>query len=161
MRLLVVRHGKAREEAPSGRDEDRELTRKGQEALEEEVRGLLALGLGVERLLHSPWRRAAQTAELLVPLLGGKGAPEICAPLAEPPGEPLLAALRGPDAAVVGHEPWLSQLVAWLLAGDPRAELVQLDKGGVAWLEGKPRPSGMVLAALLPPRALRRIRRRD
>ena len=36
----------------------------------------------------------------------------------------------GPDAAVVGHEPWLSQLVAWLTTGEQRGELVELEKGG-------------------------------
>ncbi len=160
MDLLVVRHGEAEDEAASGRDEDRELTDRGRERLEEEARGLLALGLGVERLLHSPWRRAAQTAELLAPLLGGEGEPEACAHLAAPPAAALLSALRGPDAAVVGHEPWLSQLVAWLTTGEPRgAPVIELKKGGVACLEGEPRPGGMLLTALLPPRVLRRLGR--
>jgi phosphohistidine phosphatase len=157
MRLLVVRHGVAERDAPSGRDEDRALTPRGRALLEEEARGLLALGLSVERLLHSPWRRAQQTAELLAPLLDAARAPQVCEHLAAPPGAELLAALRGPDAAVVGHEPWLSQLVAWLTAGQARSQVVELEKGGVAWLQGEPRPKGMLLAALLPPRVLCRL----
>ena len=157
MELLVVRHGAAEDTAASGRDADRALTSEGRERMVAEVRGLLRLDLRVERLLHSPWRRADETAELLEPLLPrGRARREACEHLAAPPGRELLAALRGERLAVVGHEPWLTQLVAMLSTGSQRAgSALELKKGGVAWLEGEPRPGGMGLRALLTPRALR------
>ena len=159
MELLVVRHGIAEDSAPSGRDADRALTRDGRQGMAAEVRGLLRLQLRVERVLHSPWRRARETAELLEPLLEHGGARiEPCEHLAAPPERALLAALRGERLAVVGHEPWLTELVAWLATGARRAASgLELKKGGVAWLEGEPRPGAMVLRALLTPRALRRL----
>ena len=156
MELLVVRHGVAEDKAPSGRDADRALTAEGRERMAAEVRGLLRLDLRVERLLHSPWRRADETAELLEPLLARRARREACEHLAAPPGRELLAALSGERVAVVGHEPWLTQLVALLCTGSPRAAGgLELKKGGVAWLEGEPRVGGMGLRALLTPRALR------
>src|SRR6187431_1608616 len=63
--LLVIRHGIAHDAAPGGRDADRALTREGRTRMEQVARGLLRLDLRVDRLLHSPWRRAVETAEQL------------------------------------------------------------------------------------------------
>jgi len=61
--------------------------------------------------------------------------------------------------AVVGHEPWLSELVAWLAFGDMRhGEALDLKKAGVVWLDGSAVPGGMSIHALLPPKLLRAIR---
>ena len=157
MQLLVVRHGIAEDHAESGRDADRELTPEGRERLQEIARALRERELRVERVLHSPWRRAVQTAELLAPLVEGsrQEAIVVCEALAAPPDGALLAELRGARLAVVGHEPWLSALVAWLTVGDARkSDAFEMRKGGVAWLEGEPAPGRMTLRALLPPRAL-------
>jgi phosphohistidine phosphatase len=68
-------------------------------------------------------------------------------------------ALHGHSVAVVGHEPWLGELIGWLTAGDPRAgEALVIKKGSVSWLEGSAVPGGMSLRALLPPRVLRALR---
>jgi phosphohistidine phosphatase len=156
--LLVVRHGISEDAAESGRDADRALTRNGRERMAAEVRGLQRLELRVDRVLHSPWRRAVETAELLEPLAGGGAWREACEHLAAPPGRALLAALRGERLAVVGHEPWLTELIALLALGNPRSgHALDLKKGGVAWLEGEVRPGGMGLRALFTPRALRRL----
>lgn len=156
--LLVVRHAIAEDAAASGRDSDRELTREGRERMQAAVRGLRALDLRVDRVLHSPWARARQTAELLAPLCEGRPPLRACDELAQPPGKALLALLDAPRLAVVGHEPWVSQLVAWLACGTPeRAGAFEFRKGSVARLEGEPRPGGMVLRALWPPATLRRL----
>jgi len=58
--------------------------------------------------------------------------------------------------AVVGHEPWLGELIALLAFGDTRhGEVIPLKKGGIAWLDGDAIPGGAILRALLPPRLLR------
>jgi len=65
--------------------------------------------------------------------------------------------LRGESLAVVGHEPWLSELIAWLCLGERElGAAFQLKNGGVAWLSGEPVPGGCVLKALWTPRSLRR-----
>ncbi len=70
-----------------------------------------------------------------------------------------LIAERGEDTAVVGHEPWLGELVAWLAFGDTRhGEALMLKKAGVVWLEGSAVPGGMQVRAVLPPSVLRAVR---
>jgi phosphohistidine phosphatase len=77
--------------------------------------------------------------------------------LARQPAAPLLAEIRGTSVALVGHEPWLSQLAAWLTTGDRRlGSKFRMKKGGVIVLEGDPRPGAMRLVAALPPKVLRR-----
>ena len=78
--------------------------------------------------------------------------------LARAPDEEMLAHIEGSKVALVGHEPHLSALLAWLVTGDPgRGERFGFKKGGVTLLVGKPRPNAMTLEALLPPKVLRRI----
>jgi phosphohistidine phosphatase len=156
MDLYVVRHGIAEERREGLRDADRQLTPKGRKRFRRCVEGLAALEVRLERVLTSPWSRAAQTAALLAPL--AEAAPAVEDGLIRDPDEALLAALAETEAArlaVVGHEPWLSELTDWLVTGaregDPR---FVLKKGGVAHLRGEPTPGGMELRALLPPKAL-------
>ena len=158
MKLYVVRHGIAAEVDGEGSDEARPLTREGRAKFAEGVRGLAQLDTHVELILHSPLLRAVQTAELLVPLLDGET--QVTAHLAAPPSELLLAELRGAAVAVVGHEPWLSELVAWLVTGDrTKGHVFALKKGAVALLEGNPKPGDMLLVAFLPPNVLRELGR--
>jgi len=104
-------------------------------------------------------RRAAETAEALAPLVAGDS---VATPnLARAPGPALLAEIRGENVALVGHEPMLSELAAWLVLGDKRrGSKFPFKKGGVLVLEGDPRPGAMRLVASLPPKTLRRIARR-
>ncbi|WP_460170686.1 SixA phosphatase family protein [Thermus sp. FJN-A] len=146
------------EVSPDGSDEARPLSKEGRRRFRRAVRGLGRLGVRLDRLYHSPLLRAVETADLLVDLVGGERAATPL--LAQPPDEALLALLEGPGegerVGLVGHEPWLSQLCAWLAVGNrKRASGFVLKKGGVAWLEGEARPGKMRLRALLPPRVLR------
>jgi phosphohistidine phosphatase len=60
---------------------------------------------------------------------------------------------------VVGHEPWLGELAAWLAFGDTRhGDALIIKKCGVVWLEGTAVPGGMQVRAAIPPRLLRAIR---
>jgi phosphohistidine phosphatase len=155
MELLVVRHGIAEEHAESGVDADRALTAEGRERVQRIAQRLVELELRVDRLLHSPWLRAVQTAQALAPIVKSSAAIAPCEDLARPPARALLAELRGDRLAVVGHEPWLSALVAWLAVGDMAdSSGFEMRKASVAWLAGDPKPGGMALIALLPPRIL-------
>ena len=156
MEVLVVRHAVAAEHGTVDPDEARPLTDAGRAKFRREVRGLERLGLRVDRCYYSPWTRAAETADLMRRLVDGEMIVEPL--LTAPPTPELVHALAGKRAALVGHEPWMSQLVALLILGKTdEAESFIFKKGGVAWLEGEPNPGGMRLRALLPPAVLRKI----
>jgi phosphohistidine phosphatase len=159
MQLFVIRHAAAEDTEPGQADAARELTRAGAAKLRQAVRGLHALEIRFERTLTSPWRRAAQTARLLAPI--ATGSPIATDLLAQPPRSELLAMIaeRNETTAVVGHEPWLGELVAWLAFGDTRhGDALMIKKAGVVWLEGTAVPGGMQIRASIPPKLLRAIR---
>jgi phosphohistidine phosphatase len=156
MQLFVVRHGIAEDAELGQPDDERALTKEGRAKFKQVVQGLRALDVQFERLLTSPWKRAQQTAKLLRPVCNIM--PVVTDLLSQPPRAELLSALAdGTDVtAVVGHEPWLSELVAWLAFGDTKHhDALDLKKGGVVWLDGESMPGGMELKAFLPPKVLR------
>jgi len=158
MQLFVIRHAIAEDAAPGQDDATRELTSNGVKHLKKIVRGMRELEIGFDRVLSSPWARAIQTAEMLRPIC--KAAPISTELLCQTPRAELLAQIAelAADTAVVGHEPWLSELVAWLAFGDTRhGEAFVLKKAGVFWLEGTAIPGGMSVRALLPPKLLREL----
>jgi phosphohistidine phosphatase len=159
MQLLVIRHAVAEDTLSSGNDAARALTDAGKTKLRRAVRGLRALELRFDRVLTSPWKRAAQTAELLDPI--ASSAPVATELLTRPPSAELLALIgeRNETTAVVGHEPWLGELVGWLAFGDAKhGDALVIKKSGAVWLDGTPVPGGMQVRALLPPKVLRGLR---
>ncbi len=165
MDLFVIRHAIAADAEPGQDDAARELTSEGSRKFRRAVQGLRELDWCFDRVLTSPWTRAVQTVELLKPIVEGpvtstellcdKPRPELFALIAETTAPQR----KGYATAVVGHEPWLSELVAWLTFGDPHhSEAIQIKKGGVVWLNGTAVPGGMMLRALLTPKLLRALR---
>ena len=158
MQLFVIRHAAAEDAAPGGDDTARELTEAGRTKFRRAVRGMRALEIRFARVLTSPWSRAAQTAKLLAPVAAD--GPIVTELLAQPPRAELLALIAGRNeiTAVVGHEPWLGELVAWLAFGDTRyGDALVIKKGGLLWLEGSAVPGGMQIRAQIPPKLLRAI----
>jgi phosphohistidine phosphatase len=159
MHLLVVRHAIAEERRPDLDDADRELTREGMRKAKEAFAGLKRLGVSIDIVLSSPWKRALHTAAILAPL--AKARPIATPLLCDSPTPALLAQISEHNVdtlAVVGHEPWLGELVAWLAFGDPKlGDQIELKKAAVARLEGTSAPGGMKLRALLPPGVLREL----
>jgi phosphohistidine phosphatase len=162
MDLYVIRHAIAEDAQPGHDDADRALTGAGERKFRKAVRGMRELGWRFDRILTSPWQRAARTADLLAPL--GDGDPVVTELLCKAPTPELLAVLAeisgpikpGAGTAIVGHEPWLGELVAWLAFGDPKlGDSLELKKGGVACLAGSAVPGGMKLRAVLPAKLLR------
>lgn len=164
MQLYLVRHAIAEDRGlPGVADEDRKLTDKGIRRMKRNVRALSALGVRIGEIWTSPLVRARQTAELLARLRGFEGDVREVDAL-RPGGDfnELAASLgesvNGRSLALVGHEPDLSELAAWLLSG--RAEsFVEMRKGGAACfeVEGAVSPGCARLAWLMPPRVLRRL----
>jgi phosphohistidine phosphatase len=159
MQLYVIRHAVAEDPAPGQDDATRELTDDGKAKLRRVVRGLRALDVQLDRVLTSPWKRAMQTAKLLEPIANEP--PIISELLTQSPRSELLAQIaeRNETTGVVGHEPWLGELIAWLAFGDTRhGDALILKKAGVVWLDGSAVPGGMQLRAILPPKLLRAVR---
>jgi phosphohistidine phosphatase len=141
MELYFLRHAIAVTRGTEGvrRDSDRPLTEAGRAKLRRVVRGMRALGLSFDLILTSPYRRAVQTAEVVAEQLGAKSGYERTPQLA-PDGDPralvgLIASRSGVDdrVLVVGHEPYLGELVAVLVSGDVHTPIV-LKKAGLCKL---------------------------
>src|SRR5438445_11630720 len=156
MELFVIRHAIAVPGRMLLADDDRPLTPKGRKRFSEAVLGLQCLKVRLDRLYHSPWLRAVETAALLSPVLDGEAVSS--ATLARPPSQALLQEIVGARVALVGHQPWLGELLTWLLAGSQSHDSAfAFKRGGVAWLEGRPKPGRMALRAFLPPKVLREL----
>ena len=166
MKLLIVRHGKAgdRDEfAASGQpDELRPLTKDGAREMRVVARALHRIVPTIDTLATSPLTRARQTADVL--------STEYDVPVAETdalqPESPFQAfedwagrGASGDVAVVVGHEPHLSGLVAWLIGASGDAQLA-LKKGGACLLEfeASPKHGAGTLRWLMPPGVIRRLR---
>ncbi len=165
MDVFVIRHAIAVPAEPGEDDAARELTPEGVRKFKHVVQGLRELDWSFDRVLTSPWQRALATAELLAPVTEGPTiATELLCDKPRPELFALIAESTGPhdrrqSTAVVGHEPWLSELVAWLAFGAPRhGEAIDLKKGGIVWLRGTSVPGGMMIRAVLPPKLLRALR---
>jgi phosphohistidine phosphatase len=160
--LYLVRHAIAAERGDEWPDDSkRPLTARGIERFKEVVRGLNKLGVGLDEIFTSPLVRASQTASLLAAGIEGKPVVKTLDALA--PGHPaasvvqhLSRASRRPRVAMVGHEPDLGELAAYLL-GAKRA--LPFRKGGVCRIDvagvGASRAGSLVW--FMPPKVLREI----
>lgn len=125
-RLILLRHGKAEADAASGRDFDRSLTGRGRRDALIVAKALEEAGMRPDLVLVSPAARAAQTWEAMAevfPKAEVQPAPE----LYEIGPDGILALARaeaGParTVMVVGHNPGLGQLAAWLAQDAPSGE---------------------------------------
>ena len=162
MQLLVVRHALA-EDAED--DASRRLTDVGRRKMKESAKGLRTLVPKVDVLATSPLTRAKETAHILGDVLDAP--PAVVVPQLSPGGRPDAVAGwleqqrhgEGATTAIVGHEPSLSLVVSWLVAGVERP-LLELKKGGACLLElGNRIAAGQALLLwLLTGAQLRRLR---
>jgi phosphohistidine phosphatase len=156
--LFVIRHGIAVPKGTMRHDPARALTDEGRRELGRVRDGLKALGIRFDNIYTSPWTRALQTSEVLRGL--SKKVPEVTRELTREPREKLLRELEGDSVAVVGHEPWLTQLIAWCVTGRVKgAHDYMLEKAGVAHLSGRRKAGRFVLVHLWGPEELSKLRR--
>ena len=163
MNIYVLRHAEAEEKGPAweGHDHDRPLTVAGIKKFEQSLKGLKALELKPDLILSSPFVRARQTAEMLARASKAGRQLEFTLHLI-PSGDPrkLVSDLRHSyqdrrNVVLVGHEPYLSELVSQLIGGDMYCNL-SLKKGGICKLEAEKLDYGRcaTLKWLLTPRQL-------
>lgn len=141
MRVYLIRHGHAVDAEGPLADEQRYLTKKGRKTVREVGRVLQEAVGELDAVLTSPLVRAVQTAELIAERLDFLGIIEAL-PALVPGVPPRIAAAeltsRGSAVAVVGHEPGISMLCAYL-AGRPsfpplqKAQVVLIEDGKPAW----------------------------
>ena len=162
-RIYIIRHGDA---LPLGgearRDADRPLTTRGEEDIRRAGKFLAGLDRNLRRIHCSPLLRARQTAELIASAIGGKTDVRPTESLA--PGfrpvllmEELHGSGKAESVAVVGHQPDLSILLAYLIECEA-ASALSFPPGAIACIElsGGPAPDP-TLQWLLTPDLLRRL----
>lgn len=141
MNIFILRHGIAVDRGTPGFDSDSErpLTPKGERKLLQVADAMEAMNLNFDIILTSPFIRARDTARIIADSLGAKKRLQETDDLT-PGGSPknliehIQAIKPAPEnILLVGHEPYLSQLVSFLIAGDIHA-LVLLKKGGLCKL---------------------------
>ncbi len=152
MKLYLVQHGEA---VAKEVDPVRPLSERGVADVEKMAQFLKRNGVGAERVLHSGKRRAQQTAGMLAAVLMPAAEPEPVAGIG-PKDDVVafsgkLADLSG-DMLVAGHLPFMSQLVAWLVAGSKDHAVVVYQPGSVVCLEQQ--ESGWAIAWMLRPELL-------
>ena len=161
MQLLIIRHAIAVPRGTPGLpDEDRPLTPEGEQKFREAAGGLAKIVDRPDALLTSPWLRAKQTAAIAA-AAWGRIEPQETAALASGSFDEQAAVLdRYPDdatVAVVGHEPWVSELLARLVGTRHDARL-EFKKGGAALVDVPGRlAGGGQLVFYLPPKVLRKL----
>ncbi len=144
-----MRHAKAFDRDPTRFPDDRlrPLTREGRKEFRSLARRVGRSADAPGAVLSSSWTRAWDTAVALEDEAGWP-APERCAALESDESGAVAAIAREISAratadalALVGHEPVLSALVAWLLGSDH--PIVRMRKGAIAALElSSPRQLG-------------------
>ncbi|MDW8325942.1 MAG: phosphohistidine phosphatase SixA [Anaerolineales bacterium] len=137
MHLYFVRHGLANWPSWSGNDAERPLTGDGLRRMEAAARGLAKRDLKLDLILHSPYLRAAQTADIIAQQLALTEAMREHHLLQ--PGFNLKALKRvlkehskAEGLMLVGHAPDMSEVVTELTG-----ESVRLKEGTVACVKLK------------------------
>ena len=138
MLIYVLRHGIAEEAAPGSSDEARALVPEGSRKLRSVLRVAKAAGVSPSIILTSPYKRAVQTAQLAAETLSFEGEliqTKALAPESSP--EQVWGEVRlhkhASEVLLSGHEPLLSQTIAFLLAA-PSLQ-VDLKKGALACVQ--------------------------
>ena len=126
MNLYLLRHGIAVERGTAAyhKDSARPLTPKGERKVWQIAEAMEALRLSFDLILSSPYARARQTAEIVAEAFNARKRVELREDLT--PGgstkrlvEHIASIKPAPEnVLLVGHEPYLSDLISLLVAGD-------------------------------------------
>jgi len=160
--IYLVRHAIAAERGDDWPDDSkRPLTARGIDRFKEAAAGLAALDARIEEIFTSPLVRAKQTADLLAAGVSGRPSVKLLEGLA--PGHPpatvmaqLAKAAKRRCIALVGHEPGLGELAAYLIGA--RMPL-PFKKGGICRIDvgGLSSKASGTLVWFVTPRILRKL----
>lgn len=165
MKVLLIRHARAQERtaqtALARRDHARRLTDAGRKDMRRAAKGLRKIAPDLDILASSPLVRARETAEIIERVFGGPAITELAALAPGAAPEELLGWLREQHVntvALVGHEPDLSRMAAYLLSREARG-FIEMKKGAACMVEFDSAPAAGTgtLTWLLAPGQLRRL----
>ncbi|MEM7737657.1 MAG: phosphoglycerate mutase family protein [Deinococcota bacterium] len=155
--LTLIRHARAAERGPDYPDDSlRPLVAKGEQQARDLAHVLKLRELSFHWLMSSPYTRALQTAEPLQSLAKQVTTLES---LATPEYDLLLQDIHSHlttkidetiNIALVGHEPYLGELTAYLLTGDPEGVRLHVKKASFIELSGELVAGKMQLTQLTP-----------
>ena len=163
MEIYILRHGIAVERGTPGnkKDSDRPLTPEGEQKMNQIAEAILGMELNFDLILSSPYKRAEQTANIVASELDEE---VTFTEFLEPDGNALELIAEINDekpqrVLLVGHEPYLSQLISVLTTGGSDAA-IELKKGGLCKLTTAKLTFGRcaTLNWLLTPKLLRELR---
>lgn len=163
MNIYILRHGIAVDPTEPGvkSDANRQLTPEGERKVRRVAKAMKAMGLSFDMILASPCLRARKTAETVTDVLRAQKMLALTDHLA-PDGDPkkLIEQLNAEkpasdDVLLVGHEPYLSRLIALLISGNTNLA-IELKKSGLCRLEAEPLRYGRcaILHWLLTPKQM-------
>lgn len=158
MLVYLLRHGRASNlGAGVATDAQRFLTDAGRAALETALESHASLLRRPGRILHSPYLRAQQSAEVLARVLGFQGQLEPSSELlseADPNAIlPELAAAAAAHAgviALVGHEPHMGRLLGMLVTGSQTSIPMSVGMLAAVEIEGSTTLWGRLMFARVP-----------
>ncbi len=139
MRLYLLRHAEADDTFP---DPQRRLTDQGRQTAARLGAFMRRTGCtDIQAVIHSPYRRAVETARLCVEALGTSPSLNV-GPWLTPEDEideaVTLASNARSSLLIVGHNPHLSFLAARLLTSSDTGLALHLEKGSLVCLEPLP-----------------------
>ncbi len=140
MRIYLVRHSNAVDPGTPGYEDDsqRPLTEKGRDKMNKIASGLKKMNLKPDLIVSSPYVRARQTAEILAKVLKYKRN-IIFSDALVPMGntDEIIGEINEKydvdELVLVGHEPFISNLIGVLTAANPDIA-INMKNGGVCCL---------------------------
>lgn len=153
MEVYFLRHGAAQQHSSSGRDADRELTPEGVSQLHQVLDRARTLGAHPAAILHSPYTRTVQSAEIAHRILGC-AEPLVPCPSLTPDSsvsalwDEIRVMAHYQSILLVTHEPLISAAANWIVRGPER---LRFEPGAIARIDVpmNPDPRG-VLKWMLP-----------
>jgi phosphohistidine phosphatase len=156
-RLILLRHGKAEADAPTGQDFDRALTSRGRHDVVLVARELAAAGRALDLALVSPAARAKETWEQAGPFFPNAQVQWAPALYHIDPQGILDLAFDQPSSVVmvVGHNPGLGELAAFLAREAGHGDMIGFPTAAAAVVDFAPESRRPARAfSLVTPKAL-------
>ena len=156
MQIYLLRHGIAEDARPGQADSERALTGEGREKLRRVLKRARLAGAAPDLILSSPYRRALETADVAIELLGYEGKVVRTRALV-PEASPFdtweeIRSRKGEESILLAsHEPLMSSMVAFLL--DSPAMQVDMKKAALVRVDCDrfgPEPCGVLKWMMTP-----------
>ena len=153
MEVFLLRHGIAQDPHLVASDEERRLTAEGRRKVEQVAEAFRKRVKALDGILHSPYLRAAETAEIFSREYPNTRLEEVSGITPYDHPEDAITLLQARPKAerllLVGHEPNLSGVASLLLTGQENP-ILEFKKAGLAGLEWTPAGGGKLLFLLMP-----------